>query len=438
MDALAKKMQWTYDVFNSLDRSKKYQICFSGGKDSHLLAGIYSQWTEITGDEPLDLNIVFADTLLEPPMLYSLVSGVEANCKLRNIGFRRVSRSLDQDFWVQLFGRGRPVPSFVNRWCTGALKIKPMATSGVLSITGSHLGESPTRDKRLNSCGSLDCGLDLISNTIEPVSIWSNCDVWDWLGIYGDTYLGEGAFNKLDTLYKVASKELADSKNGSLRMGCFCCPVVALSSIERDVAEGIVGLVALRVRSVIESLRSAPRLLAPKTGNDGRLMPGAIRVDERIVAWEKLRCDFPELKASDWISDGVIKEVDRLLSLRAYPITYTSDWIALNEPRAKKPSWLDEDEKKEGGSVAIFKTVRDRQQGQCLECREPFKKMKYHFIDYDLANVSVDNVVMLCAFCHKKIAKAKGCDIRDVWEYAMKDRLVELNRVSVENVFALW
>lgn len=435
MDKLVEKMRWTFDIFSSLDPAKKYQICFSGGKDSYLLAGIYLQWIEMMGGNLLDMSVVFSDTVLEVPLLYDSVRFVEASCNKKGVLFRRVSRPLDQDFWVLLFGRGYAVPSFIIRWCTKHLKINPIeAGNDFISLTGSHISESLDRDARLTKCGSLDCGVDLMTGNIEPIARWLTCDVWDWLGIYGDTYLGEGCFNKLDALYKISSEEQVNTRQGSLRLGCFCCPVITVNSLHEKIENGIVPAIALDVRNIIESLRAAPRLPSSRTGNDGRAVLGAIRVDERIEAWEKFLPFVSVLKEYGWISAEVIAEVERLLGARAYPKTYTKEWIAANESKARVAPWMLDGDRRDTEERKVLQFVHERQEGKCLECRTSGQKLKYHFINYDLTSVVADNVVMLCPSCHKKIAKAKGCDLCDIWEDAMKKRLVELQQVLIKDV----
>lgn len=425
---LDNKIQWTHKIFDSLDPLKKYQLCFSGGKDSHCLTGVYLQWLA-SAKKKLDIQVIFADTLLEPPLLYETLARVEEGCRDRGLIFRRVSRPLEQDFWVLLFGRGYPVPSFAIRWCTKVLKIDPIKKEdkGRISLTGSHVAESQNRDVRLAKCGSLDCGIDLITGNIEPISIWTNCDVWDWLALYGDEFLGEGAFNNLDVLYRISSESQINTKQGSLRMGCFCCPVVGMKSLEKDVAGGVVDAIALEVRLIIEGLRSAPRLPVPRTGNDGRPALGAIRVDERIKAWGKLQPLLEGMKKMGWISDEIIRQVESLLKERAYPPSYPQSWIEKGEPLARIAPWLaQKDDEVNNAERSLLKAVRDRQQGKCLECEQGSSRLKYHFIDYRLDHASPDNLVLLCSLCYKRIAKVKKGDLQDIWEHDMKQKLKAL------------
>lgn len=313
--------QWTFNIFDALSASGlEYSLCFSGGKDSHALLGVYLEWSRLTGKR-LNVSVVFSDTFLEVPSLYRLVLKAREICD-RKIPFNFAQPDLDKTFWVVQFGIGYPVPTVHNRWCTGLLKINPMEALGdAIAITGSHLGESHKRDNKLSSCGSTECGIDLIVKKIDAIARWTNCDVWDYLLFYGDRYLYPGIFDDLQSTYAISAE------TNSLRMGCFMCPVVALSTIEGNVSDGILPPLSSKVRQILEELRSAPRILSPKTKKGG-----AILVDARISVWEKqITPLLPELLERGWISVGAIAMVEQMLNDRTYPPTYSLDWIKSQE-----------------------------------------------------------------------------------------------------------
>jgi len=325
MTRLDDLTDWTFEVFNSLDKSLKYSIAFSGGKDSHVLLGLYFHWCQIT-ENKLNANVVFSDTLLESTQLLKLIENINNSIEINHHNFLKVKPSLEKNFWVLLVGLGYPVPDYKNRWCTKYLKVEPMKANKGVVIAGSHKGESHTRDNRLNGCGSIECGIDKITNKIEPIAVWNNCDVWDWIIERGDTYLYQGVSDNLLKLY-----DIQESQSGSLRMGCFMCPVVAKARIDKQVTDGTIPEFSIKIRELIEQLRNAPRILSPKTKK-----AGAILVDSRIDFWGKLKKYFPAMLENKWIDEDVITLVDSLLARRAYPPTYKQSWIFDNELNAIK------------------------------------------------------------------------------------------------------
>ena len=85
-----------------------YLLCFSGGKDSSVLIGIYKQWLQLQNFKPLShVKIVFSDTLLEMPSLYQLVSHIEDFAISAGISFIRTKPiSLHREYWLVVFGLG--------------------------------------------------------------------------------------------------------------------------------------------------------------------------------------------------------------------------------------------------------------------------------------------------------------------------------------------
>lgn len=321
---LGNLLQWSFNVFDSLDDSLSYQLAFSGGKDSHVLLGVYLAWI-MERKKRLNLIAIFSDTLLESTPLYELIQLAELVCVKNNIPFVKVQPSVEQSFWYKLVGLGYPVPDHRNRWCTQYLKIAPMKKLGAIPITGSHSGESSKRDKRLSTCGSSECGVDKIERKVEPIAPWKNCDVWDWIILFSDTVLYSGCSEKLMLTYSIS-----ESESGSLRMGCFMCPVVSEKRICKQVEDGLIPPFSREIRHLLDELRQAPRIRSARTKK-----AGAILVDARIEFWEKLRSFFPAMQEHGWISTEIINAVDDLLDSRAYPPTYTEEWIKSEEPIAK-------------------------------------------------------------------------------------------------------
>jgi len=317
-------LDWSFGVFDSLDPNQEYQLAFSGGKDSHVLLGVYLLWCESRGKR-LNLKVVFSDTFLESPKLYALIDSAAQLCDRLSIPFVKVHPSIEKSFWVLLVGRGYPVPNWKNRWCTGKLKVEPMDKLKSIAIAGSHKGESSKRNDRLDGCGSSECGIDSLENKVEPLTPWKNCDVWDWIILFSDDVLYQGVSGALLSLY-----EISESQNGSLRMGCFMCPVVGRAAISKQVDDGIIPAIALQVWDLINGkLRFAPRILSERTGK-----AGAIHIDSRIEFWKELQPLIPQLREYGWLSEEVEQTVNELLERRAYPPTYRQEWIDEQEGSA--------------------------------------------------------------------------------------------------------
>jgi 3'-phosphoadenosine 5'-phosphosulfate sulfotransferase (PAPS reductase)/FAD synthetase len=319
-------IEWSFEVFDSLDPSQDYQLAFSGGKDSHVLLGVYLLWCESSGKR-LNLKVVFSDTLLESPGLLALVGAAAQLCDQLDIPFVKVQPSLEKNFWVLMIGRGYVVPNHKARWCTGKLKVEPMNQFKSVPIAGSHKGESSKRNERLDGCGSSECGIDFLENKVEPLTPWRNCDVWDWIILQSDDVLYQGVSDSLLSLY-----DISESQNGSLRMGCFMCPVVGRAAIAKQVDDGIIPDFSLAVRDLIEELRVAPRILSERTGK-----AGAIRWKERNEFWQNLQPLIPRLREYGWLSEEVEQLVNELLKRRAYPPTYRQEWI--DEQEAYATPW---------------------------------------------------------------------------------------------------
>lgn len=321
---LESKISQSLSVFDNLDRAKSYTLAFSGGKDSHVILSLYFEWLN-RGNPQLNLQVVFADTLLEVAKLYTLIDAVEMTCQQRGVTFERAKRPIGRDFWVVLFGLGYPVPTYRNRWCTNYLKVQPMNKLKGIPITGVHFGESKHRDKKLNNCSSGECGINDLKQTVEPIKEWFNCDVWDYIILYMDKVLYPQSSEKLLDMY-----EIAESTNGSLRMGCFMCPVVSEKTIADNVGKNITPPLASNVRHILEKLRSEPRINSQRTKK-----AGSILVDSRVKIWAELTPYFEEMVNYGWISKEVINKVNQMLSERTYPPTYKPDWIKSEEIRLK-------------------------------------------------------------------------------------------------------
>ena len=317
--------------FKSIAKEEKYVLSFSGGKDSHVLLACYLLYLKL-GYPPLNLTIRFADTELEHPSLYKTIKSAQTFCLANNLIFEIVKGK--HSYWYIQFCFGYPVPTNFNRWCTGKLKIEPMqpATQNFKAITGRHYGESKARDKKLkNTCGSDTCGTDLIKDRYDPISHWTNCLIWDAIYYFDNTILYKNCFNQLQSQYEVAQ----DIKSGSLRLGCFMCPVIAMNTIQSNYQIGLIDEKGFAVRGLLENLRTARRIYSPrKSRKTKNQILGAIYIEDRRFYWEKLNKQYllerGFLTKKDWL---VIDE--KLKSDYCYPKTYAKEWIDKQHEKLK-------------------------------------------------------------------------------------------------------
>lgn len=302
---LLLKIEKSINVFNSLPADKSYNLSFSGGKDSHALLIIFLLWKQLIKAETINFSLLFADTLLETNSLYTAISNIEKTVSL--IKLERVISPYS--YWYYQFAIGHPVPNYRNRWCTGRLKIDPQSKNNSIAITGRHLGESFFRDKKL-TCQTGECGIDKITNSFEPLLDFSNCDVWDLIYYADGTILYEGVFNLLKSTYN----QNTDSK-GSLRMGCFMCPVISLKTLKNNN-----DLLGYETRLILEKLRNCRRINNPRTKK-----AGAIYIEDRRKIWQEM----PKEKLLDlgYLTLSEINLIEECLDMGTYPKTYSQEWI---------------------------------------------------------------------------------------------------------------
>ena len=302
--------------FADMDKQQPYVLSCSCGKDSHVLLAIYILYLKL-GYDPLNLVVRFADTELEHPSLYEAVQAIQAYCQKMSVPFEIVKGT--HSYWYLQFAYGLPVPSHFNRWCTGKLEVQPMQPSRkVKAITGRHFGESSARDHRLRkSCGTDTCGTDLIKDKYDPLIHWTNCLIWDAIYHFEGKLLYDGCFDQLKAQYEIAG----ETKKGSLRMGCFMCPVIARSTIAKNLESGLIDPVGVEIRDLLDELREARRIANPRTKK-----AGALYIGDRRIFWERLNKKYLVeqgfLQEADWLTIS-----ENLESDYSYPKTYTREWI---------------------------------------------------------------------------------------------------------------
>ena len=140
-----KRIQYIIDEIQDqylyADSSKRpWIIGFSGGKDSTVLLTLV--WLALRSIKehtvlPFQLGrpvyVVCNDTLVENPIISSYVDEVLSVIEKRAleedlpIFVKKTIPKLEDSFWVNVIGKGYPVPNTAFRWCTDKMKIKPTA-----------------------------------------------------------------------------------------------------------------------------------------------------------------------------------------------------------------------------------------------------------------------------------------------------------------------
>lgn len=141
------------DQYAFADRSERpWIIGFSGGKDSTVLLTLVwialQRLRELPNPHQLrrPVYVVCNDTMVENPIIASYVDDVlakidkEAREQNLPVFVKKTTPKLEESFWINVLGKGYPVPNNSFRWCTDKLKIKP--TSNFLLDQIDEKGEA--------------------------------------------------------------------------------------------------------------------------------------------------------------------------------------------------------------------------------------------------------------------------------------------------------
>lgn len=285
---------------------RHWRVAFSGGKDSSAtLAAVVYLVEQGRVPRPETLGVLYADTRLELPNLQAAATAMLAAARSRGLETEVVYPRLDKRFYVMMCGRGIPPSHSGFRWCTGALKVEPMADAmrrtrdrlgdKLLLLTGMRIGESANRDRRIaHACGRNggECGQGWyeettpaeVADVLSPLLHWRTCHVWDWLMLHR----ADHGFNCVPVA-SVYDQDAEGSENEVLaRTGCLVCPVASRDlALERTVKKPEWAYLAplLALRDVYDEL-SQPRHRLQKNGErlaDGRLSGRPMRLGPLLI-----------------------------------------------------------------------------------------------------------------------------------------------------------
>lgn len=236
-------------------------IGFSGGKDSTvLLTLVWLALRKIKREAiaPFQLRrpiyVVCNDTLVENPIIATYVDEVlkQIEIKAREedlpIFVRKTEPRLEDSFWVNVIGKGYPVPNTAFRWCTDKMKIKPTARfiieqvdecGEAIILIGTRKAESATRARSIKKhevYGKRLTNHTILRNTYvyAPIKELMLEEVWYIINTIPSPWDFDNSI--LFNIYRDASADdyecptvVTDKSHGSCgqsRFGCWVCTVV--------------------------------------------------------------------------------------------------------------------------------------------------------------------------------------------------------------------
>ncbi len=194
------------------------------------------------------------DTMVENPIIATYVDEVLKKIEIKArkedlpIFVRKTVPKLEDSFWVNVIGKGYPVPNTAFRWCTEKLKIKPTARfiidqvdecGEAIILIGTRKAESATRARSIKKHeihGKRLTNHTILKNTYvyAPIKELMLEEVWYIVNAVPSPWGFDNSI--LFNIYKDASADdyecptvVTDKSHGSCgqsRFGCWTCTVV--------------------------------------------------------------------------------------------------------------------------------------------------------------------------------------------------------------------
>lgn len=217
-----------------------FVVSYSGGKDSTVLL---HHGLELAKERGLKIIVIHSDTLVENPVIHEHAFGtlerVKRYCQEEGIKceVKVATPETRYTFWVNLIGKGYPLPSHRFRWCQDKLKIKPVKKvmkeiKDAVMFVGLRMDESHDRTRSLKKRAGEDFSLQ--SNGVPvyaPMMDVTEDEVWEFLLSEEPPY--GGSYRTVVSIYKEARGEcpLIPEKNlhrngCGMRFGCWVCTLV--------------------------------------------------------------------------------------------------------------------------------------------------------------------------------------------------------------------
>jgi len=338
-EAALKVLQETVTLYPSL----KWEIGFSGGKDSSIICHLMFKYVEKALAEGLPLPpkiyVMYSDTLLDLPILrrHTLQTLKKMGAFAKQLGdlieVKIVRPEQDHDYFSLLIERGYPAPHFRFRWCMDRLKMEPsvdfLETIGEFCmITGVRRDESKARKQNMAKRMQTEPISKVGGKTmVAPLFDWSQEEVWTFLSTEKQPWNGKS----YDTLFEIY--RLGDNMEGcgrcamtpNSRFGCWVCTVVSKDRLLTNFAaindEYKVMLQAKeKIRTM--SMDASLRIITPegkyKGFNDkGKHRVAAILAEVLVKSKSAMEAylEDPELrtKMSRWLNDARVSEDSEML-----------------------------------------------------------------------------------------------------------------------------
>ena len=296
------------DQYNYADTSERpWIIGFSGGKDSTvLLMLVWIALKRIRDEFPYpyqlkrNVYVVCNDTMVENPIISNYVDDVLSKISevARNqdlpILVKKTTPKLEESFWVNVIGKGYPVPNNAFRWCTDKLKIRPTSNflleqidekGEAIVLLGTRYEESVTRERSMRKhevTGSRLSRHQTTTNTYvySPIKDLLLEEVWYIINTVKSPW---GFDNSI--LFKIYSDASADDYEcptvvvnkehnscGQSRFGCWTCTVVkkdkSMSGLIENGQKWMLPLLEFRNRLVENRNVSENRLDKRRNGQE--------------------------------------------------------------------------------------------------------------------------------------------------------------------------
>ena len=139
--SIEKAISEIIDQYTYADKSDRpWIIGFSGGKDSTvLLTLVWMALSKLKETIPgfnfkRDVYVVCNDTLVENPVITDYVDDVLIYVERAAVDqglpifVKKTTPKIEETFWINVIGKGYPLPNSTFRWCTDRLKIRPTSS----------------------------------------------------------------------------------------------------------------------------------------------------------------------------------------------------------------------------------------------------------------------------------------------------------------------
>jgi DNA sulfur modification protein DndC len=289
---------------------RDWVIGYSGGKDSTATLKIFFSALRKADRKNSNVSLIYCDTGVENPALDQFAKQTLRSlaCELPeefpNTCVRILKAPVEERFFVRVIGRGYAPPSNRFRWCTKALRIRPVEKylasvgSNAAVVLGLRYGESVQRDRSLRAGEGRDCLWQRQREGIRrdlfmPIIDFALEDVW--IAAQGIEYPRSINAFDLEELYRGASAECPIVRSpisppcASGRFGCWTCTVVRKDrSTENLIQQGHGWLKPyLDFRNWLQEFRSAEGMRWPVRRN-GASGPGPFTIFARKKILRKI------------------------------------------------------------------------------------------------------------------------------------------------------